>query len=82
MKGYGGGVNEGVGEVRREGKRGLREYSLECEYSELRGIEGLVGECEGKIMKSDYEGLVVVGVGVGGGKVGEFWGKVGDFRGG
>ncbi len=44
----------------------LTEYTLQCEYSQLTGIEALLGQCDGKIINSDYQAFVLLRVALGG----------------
>ena len=57
----------------------LTEYTLQCEYSQLTGIEALLGQCDGKIINSDYQAFVLLRVALPAAKVAEFSAKLADF---
>jgi putative IMPACT (imprinted ancient) family translation regulator len=42
-------------------KTPLTEYTLQCEYGQLTGIETLLGQFSGKIVASEYEASVRFG---------------------
>ena len=60
-------------------KTPLTEYTLQCEYSQLTGIEALLGQCDGKIINSDYQAFVLLRVALPAAKVAEFSAKLADF---
>ena len=60
-------------------KTPLTEYTLQCEYSQLTGIEALLGQCDGKIITSDYQAFVLLRVALPAAKVAEFSAKLADF---
>lgn len=49
VKAYGGGVNQALRQLTTQRKTPLTEYTLQCEYSQLTGIEALLGQCDGKL---------------------------------
>ena len=60
-------------------KTPLTEYTLQCEYHQLTGIEALLGQCDGKIINSDYQAFVLLRVALPAAKVAEFSAKLADF---
>ncbi len=46
------------------------QYTLQCEYHQLTGIEALLGQCDGKIINSDYQAFVLLRVALPGGESG------------
>ncbi|XMR42665.1 DUF1949 domain-containing protein [Escherichia coli] len=52
---------------------------MQCEYSQLTGIEALLGQCDGKIINSDYQAFVLLRVALPAAKVAEFSAKLADF---
>ncbi|MRS17437.1 IMPACT family protein [Enterobacteriaceae bacterium RIT691] len=55
VKAYGGGVHQALAELITQRKTPLTEYTLQCEYGQLSGIETLVAQFNGKIVSSDYQ---------------------------
>ncbi|HDS9315135.1 TPA: DUF1949 domain-containing protein [Escherichia coli] len=78
-KAYGGGVNQALRQLTTQRKTPLTEYTLQCEYSQLTGIEALLGQCDGKIINSDYQAFVLLRVALPAAKVAEFSAKLADF---
>ncbi|SUG50445.1 proline dipeptidase [Salmonella enterica subsp. arizonae] len=58
VKAYGGGVNQALRQLATQRKTPLTEYTLQCEYGQLAGIEALLGQFAGKIVSSDYQASV------------------------
>nr|CAA38501.1 unnamed protein product [Escherichia coli str. K-12 substr. W3110] len=79
VKAYGGGVNQAVRQLTTQRKTPLTEYTLQCEYHQLTGIEALLGQCDGKIINSDYQAFVLLRVALPAAKVAEFSAKLADF---
>lgn len=79
VKAYGGGVNQALRQLTTQRKTPLTEYTLQCEYSQLTGIEALLGQCDGKIINSDYQAFVLLRVALPAAKVAEFSAKLADF---
>ncbi len=78
VKAYGGGVNQALRQLTTQRKTPLTEYTLQCEYSQLTGIEALLGR-DGKIINSDYQAFVLLRVALPAAKVAEFFRKAGGF---
>lgn len=79
VKAYGGGVNQALRQLTTQRKTPLTEYTLQCEYHQLTGIEALLGQCDGKIINSDYQAFVLLRVALPAAKVAEFSAKLADF---
>ncbi|EJD4208292.1 YigZ family protein [Escherichia coli] len=75
----GSGVNQALRQLTTQRKTPLTEYTLQCEYSQLTGIEALLGQCDGKIINSDYQAFVLLRVALPAAKVAEFSAKLADF---
>ncbi|WP_343133879.1 DUF1949 domain-containing protein, partial [Pseudomonas aeruginosa] len=58
--------NQALRQLTTQRKTPLTEYTLQCEYSQLTGIEALLGQCDGKIINSDYQAFVAAGGASGG----------------
>ncbi|EGI0627027.1 IMPACT family protein [Escherichia coli] len=76
---YYGGMNQALRQLTTQRKTPLTEYTLQCEYSQLTGIEALLGQCDGKIINSDYQAFVLLRVALPAAKVAEFSAKLADF---
>lgn len=79
VKAYGGGVNQALRQLTTQRKTPLTEYTLQCEYSQLTGIEALLGQCDGEVITSDYQAFVLLRVALPAAKVAEFSAKLADF---
>ncbi|MCL5500343.1 IMPACT family protein [Escherichia coli] len=58
VKAYGGGVSQALAQLTTLRKTPLTEYTLQCEYGQLSGVETLLGQFSGKIVASEYEVFV------------------------
>ena len=58
VKAYGGGVSQALAQLTTLRKTPLTEYTLQCEYGQLTGVETLLGQFSGKIVASEYEAFV------------------------
>ena len=79
VKAYGGGVNQALRQLTTQRKTPLTEYTLQCEYGQLAGIEALLGQFDGKVVASDYQAFVRLRVALPFAKVDEFSAKLADF---
>ena len=79
VKAYGGGVNQALRQLTTQRKTPLTEYTLQCEYGQLAGIEALLGQFDGKVVASDYRAFVRLRVALPFAKVDEFSAKLADF---
>ncbi len=76
---YGGGVNQALRQLATQRKTPLTEYTLQCEYGQLAGIEALLGQFAGKIVSSDYQASVRLRVALPFAHVNAFSTKLADF---
>lgn len=79
VKAYGGGVNQALRQLATQRKTPLTEYTLQCEYGQLAGIEALLGQFAGKIVSSDYQASVRLRVALPFAHVNVFSTKLADF---
>ncbi|MDR2218051.1 IMPACT family protein [Yokenella regensburgei] len=79
VKAYGGGVSQALGLLTTLCKMPLTEYTLQCEYGQLSGIETLLGQFSGKITDSDYQVNVSLRVALPASEVANFSAKLADF---
>ena len=79
VKAYGGGVQQALNQLNTLRKTPLTEYTLQCEYGQLAGIEALLGQFDGKVVASDYQAFVRLRVALPYAKVDEFSAKLADF---
>lgn len=47
-------MNQALRQLTTQRKTPLTEYTLQCEYGQLAGIEALLGQFDGKVVASDY----------------------------
>lgn len=50
-------MNQALRQLTTQRKTPLTEYTLQCEYGQLAGIEALLGQFDGKVVASDYRAL-------------------------
>lgn len=79
VKAYGGGVNRALRQLATQRKTPLTEYTLQCEYGQLAGIEALLGQFAGNIVSSDYQASVRLRVALPFAHVDTFSTKLADF---
>lgn len=79
VKAYGGGVNQALRQLMTQRKTPLTEYTLQCEYGQLAGIEALLGQFAGQIVTSDYQAFVRLRVALPYANVDEFSARLADF---
>ncbi|ADO50423.1 IMPACT family protein [[Enterobacter] lignolyticus] len=79
VKAYGGGVHQALAALTTVRKRPLTEYTLQCEYAQLAGIESLLGQFSGKIVSSDYQAVVQLRVALAQAELAAFSAKLADF---
>lgn len=72
-------MNQALRQLTTQRKTPLTEYTLQCEYGQLAGIETLLGQFDGKIVFSDYQAFVLLRVALPYAKVDEFSAKLADF---
>lgn len=79
VKAYGGGVHQALAALNTQRKTPLTEYTLQCEYGQLTGIEALLAQFSGKIMSSDYQAFVSLTVALPQSELASFSTKLADF---
>ncbi|MGL4723892.1 MAG: IMPACT family protein [Scandinavium sp.] len=79
VKAYGGGVNQALAQLTTQRKTPLTEYTLQCEYAQLSGIETLLAQFGGKIASSDYQASVHLTVALPQAELASFSTKLADF---
>ncbi|MDC0727417.1 IMPACT family protein [Phytobacter diazotrophicus] len=79
VKAYGGGVSQALAQLTTLRKTLLTEYTLQCEYGQLTGVETLLGQFSGKIVASEYEAFVRLRVALPQSELAAFSTKLADF---
>jgi len=79
VKAYGGGVSQALARLTTQRKTPLNEYTLQCEYGQLSGIEALLGQFSGKIVASEYQAAVRLRVALPRAERAAFSRKLADF---
>ena len=79
VKAYGGGVSQALARLTTQRKTPLTEYTLQCEYGQLAGIETMLGQSSGKIVASEYQAAVRLRVALPQSEVTAFSSKLADF---
>ncbi|MDU4353387.1 IMPACT family protein [Phytobacter diazotrophicus] len=79
VKAYGGGVSQALTQLTTLRKTPLTEYTLQCEYGQLTGVETLLGQFSGKIVASEYEAFVRLRVALPQSELAAFSTKLADF---
>lgn len=79
VKAYGGGVSQALAQLTTLRKTPLTEYTLQCEYGQLAGIETLLGQFSGKVVASEYEAVVRLRVALPQSELAAFSTKLADF---
>jgi len=60
VKAYGGGVQQALAQLPKVRKVALTEYTLQCDYSQLAGIEALLKQVGGLIVDSDFQAFIIL----------------------
>lgn len=79
VKAYGGGVNQALRQLTTQRKTPLTEYTLQCEYAQLAGVETLLAQHDGNIVTREYQAFVRLRVALPYAKVAEFSARLADF---
>lgn len=79
VKAYGGGVQAALNQLPTVLKVPLTEYTLQCDYSQLAGIETLLKEYDGIVMQSDFQASVLLRVALPQAKFADFSVRLADF---
>lgn len=79
VKAYGGGVQQALNQLVTLRKVVLTEYTLLCEYAQLAGIEALLKQHEGLVVRSDFQASVTLRVALPHTQVAPFSSRLADF---
>lgn len=79
VKAYGGGVHQALAALTTQLKTPLTEYTVQCEYGQLAGLESLLTQFGGKIISSDYQAAVDLKVALPRAALADFSTKLADF---
>lgn len=79
VKAYGGGVQAALNQLSTVLKVPLTEYTLQCDYSQLAGIETLLKQYDGIVMQSDFQASVLLRVALPQAKFADFSVRLADF---
>ena len=79
VKAYGGGVHQALAALTTQRKTPLTEYTVQCEYGQLAGLESLLTQFGGKIISSDYQAAVDLKVALPRAALVNFSTKLADF---
>lgn len=79
VKAYGGGVQQALTQLTTLRKVPLTEYTLQCDYAQLAGVEALLKQHEGLILHSDFQVTVQLRVALPPLQLTEFSAKLADF---
>ncbi|WP_054181035.1 IMPACT family protein [Trabulsiella odontotermitis] len=79
VKAYGGGVSQALHQLTTLRKTPLTEYTLQCEYGQLAGVETLLGQFSGKVVSSDFQASVRLRVALPQSELVAFTAKLADF---
>lgn len=79
VKAYGGGVHQALAELTTQRKTPLTEYTLQCEYGQLAGVESLLAQFSGKVVSSDYQADVHLRVALPQAELAAFSTRLADF---
>lgn len=79
VKAYGGGVQLALNQLPTVLKVPLTEYTLQCDYSQLAGVEALLKQSDGLIVESDFQVAVDLRVALPQTQVVAFSARLSDF---
>lgn len=79
VKAYGGGVQQALTQLSTLRKVPLTEYTLQCDYAQLAGVEALVKQHDGLIIHSDFQAIVQLRIALPHLQLPEFTAKLTDF---
>jgi len=79
VKAYGGGVQQALTQLVTLRKVPLTEYTLQCDYAQLAGVEALIKQYDGLIVHSDFQTVVQLRVALAPAQLPEFSAKLTDF---
>ncbi|MBB3324858.1 IMPACT family protein [Atlantibacter sp. RC6] len=79
VKAYGGGVQQALTQLSTLRKVPLTEYTLQCDYAQLAGVEALVKQHDGLIVHNDFQASVQLRIALPHLQLPEFTAKLTDF---
>lgn len=79
VKAYGGGVQQALTQLTTLRKVPLTEYTLQCDYAQLAGVEALIKQYDGLIVHSDFEAVVLLRIALPHLQLPEFSARLTDF---
>lgn len=79
VKAYGGGVQAALNQLSTVLKVPLTEYTLQCDYAQLAGIETLLKQFDGILVQSDFQASVLLRVALPPAKLADFSVRLADF---
>ncbi|RKQ40166.1 IMPACT family protein [Enterobacter sp. R1(2018)] len=79
VKAYGGGVQLALNQLSTVLKVPLTEYTLQCDYAQLAGIEALLKQNDGLIVQSEFQASVLLKVALPQTQLAEFSLRLADF---
>ncbi|MEX5413045.1 IMPACT family protein [Atlantibacter hermannii] len=79
VKAYGGGVQQALTQLSTLRKVPLTEYTLQCDYAQLAGVEALVKQYDSLIVHSDFQASVQLRIALPHLQLPEFTAKLTDF---
>ncbi|WP_435946595.1 IMPACT family protein [Dryocola sp. BD586] len=79
VKAYGGGVQLALNQLPTVLKVPLTEYTLQCDYAQLAGIEALLKQNDGLIVQSEFQASVLLKVALPQTQLAEFSLRLADF---
>ncbi|MBU4683314.1 IMPACT family protein [Cedecea davisae] len=79
VRAYGGGVQLALNQLPVVLKVPLTEYTLQCDYSHLAGVEALLKQFEGIIVESDFQASIALRVALPQNQVAVFGARLTDF---
>jgi len=79
VRAYGGGVQQALSQLSTVRKVALTEYTLQCDYSQLAGIEALLKQVGGLIVDSDFQAFIILKIALPQTQLATFNAKLGDL---
>lgn len=79
VKAYGGGVQQALTQLTTLRKVPLTEYTLQCDYAQLAGVDALIKQYDGLIVHSDFEAVVLLRIALPHLQLPEFSARLTDF---
>ncbi len=79
VRAYGGGVQQALTQLPKVRKVALTEYTLQCDYSQLAGIEALLKQFGGLIVDSDFQAFIILKIALPQTQLATFNARLGDL---